>query len=75
MLGPDVLVAPVVEPGVMERDVRLPAGADWRDGWTGEVHAGGQTVTVPAPLDRPRFFVRRAAGDRSGWGFPGQARE
>jgi len=75
MLGPDVLVAPVVEPGVMERDVRLPAGADWRDGWTGEAHAGGRTVTVPAPLDRPPFFVRRAGGGRSGWGFPGQARE
>ncbi len=58
MLGDAVLVAPVVEPGLIEREVRLPAGADWRNGWTGETLAGGRTVTVPAPLDQPPFFLR-----------------
>lgn len=62
MLGPDVLVAPVVESGVTARNVRLPAGTDWRNGWTGEVQAGGQTVKVAAPLDRPPFFVRLGGG-------------
>ena len=58
MLGDAVLVAPVVEPGVTEREVRLPAGTTWRNGWTGETLAGGRTVTVPAPLDQPPFFLR-----------------
>jgi len=75
MLGDAVLVAPVVEPGVTERTVRLPAGTDWRNGWTGEAHAGGRTVTVPAPLHQPPFFVREGRDDRSGWGVPAQGRE
>ena len=48
--------------GVTARNVRLPAGTDWRNGWTGEVQAGGQTVKVAAPLDRPPFFVRLGGG-------------
>jgi alpha-glucosidase len=58
LLGEALLVAPVVEPGVTTRAVRLPLGASWRDGWTGEVFTGGQVVTRPAPYDQPPFFVR-----------------
>ena len=58
MLGDAVLVAPVVEPGVSSRAVRLPAGAGWADGWSGEVLEGGQIVERPAPYDRPPFFIR-----------------
>jgi alpha-glucosidase len=59
LLGADVLVAPVVEPGVSDRSVYLPLGADWRDVWTGESHAGGQQVVVAAGLDKPPpLFVR-----------------
>jgi len=48
----------VVEPGATSRDIQLPAGAIWRNGWTGERVEGGQTVTEPAPLDRPPYFHR-----------------
>ena len=58
MLGSAVLVAPVIEPGQDQRRVRLPLGADWTDYWRGERFVGGQVVTVPAPLDRPPFFLR-----------------
>ena len=51
MFGPDMLVAPVMEPGVTERSVYLPKGATWKDAYTGQVYEGGQTVTVPAPID------------------------
>jgi alpha-glucosidase len=61
LLGPDLLVATVVEPGATSRTVRLPAGADWADFWTGERFAGGRTVTRPAPLGQPPLFVRAGA--------------
>ena len=64
LLGADLLVAPVVEPGAVTRRVRLPAGADWRDGWTGEVHPGGMTVELEAPWHRPPH-LRRVAGPPS----------
>ncbi len=34
LLGPDLLVAPMVTEGAISRDIRLPHG-DWRDAWTG----------------------------------------
>jgi alpha-glucosidase len=58
MLGPDILVAPVVEPGAASREVRLPRGAAWRDGWSEAVFAGGTTVTLPAPYAKPPFLIR-----------------
>jgi alpha-D-xyloside xylohydrolase len=61
LFGRDLLVAPVLEAGARSRDVYLPKGASWRDAWTGEEHEGGQTVTVPAPLDRIPLFLRDGA--------------
>jgi alpha-D-xyloside xylohydrolase len=58
---PDLLVAPVTEAGARERDVYLPAGADWRDAWTGRVHPGGRTVLTDAPLDRIPLYLRDGA--------------
>ncbi len=61
LFGPDLLVAPVLEAGARRRAVRLPAGADWRDAWTGETCAGGQVRDVEAPLARIPLFVRDGA--------------
>lgn len=58
MLGPSLLVAPVVEPGATKRTVYLPAGADWYHYWSRTFVSGGQRVTVPAPWGQPPFFVR-----------------
>jgi len=52
LLGPGLLVASVLEPGARTRAVYLPAGTDWCDFHSGAWHAGGQTVTLDAPLDR-----------------------
>ena len=64
MLGPDLLVAPVMEEGVRSRTVWLPAGCGWRDARTGERFSGGQTATVPAPLDVIPVFVREGSDIR-----------
>ena len=36
----------------------LAKGADWYDFWTGEMHKGGQSVTLQTSLDRVPMFVR-----------------
>ena len=58
LMGEGILVAPVTTPGATTVDIRLPAGADWRDGWTGALHPGGTALACPAPLRRPPYFLR-----------------
>jgi len=58
LLGRDLLVTPVVEPGAEQRTVRLPRGADWLDPWTGDRHPGGTTIALDAPFDRPPYLKR-----------------
>jgi len=69
MLGPSLLVCPVTEPMLygpgsapLHREKKwrcyLPAGCDWYDFWDERRYAGGQEVTVDAPLDRVPLFVR-----------------
>ncbi|MBC8745906.1 MULTISPECIES: glycoside hydrolase family 31 protein [Paraburkholderia] len=58
MLGSSMLVAPVVDPGQSTRDVYLPAGSRWVSYWSGEAFDGGQSVTLPAPFERPVFLLR-----------------
>ncbi len=57
MFGSSYLVAPVLYAGMTERDVYLPAGK-WKNMATGEVLAGGQKVTVAAPLEVIPVFER-----------------
>ena len=58
MFGPAFLVAPVTEQGATSRSIYLPAGSDWYNYWTNERIKGGQTITVPAPIDTIPLFVR-----------------
>jgi alpha-D-xyloside xylohydrolase len=48
----------VTSQGQTHKRVYLPAGTDWYDYWTNARLAGGQTVTVAAPIDRIPVFVR-----------------
>lgn len=61
MFGPDLLVAPVIERGADKRSVYLPAGASWKDAWTGEAYEGGQWITAFAPIDRIPLYLRDGA--------------
>jgi alpha-D-xyloside xylohydrolase len=58
MFGPAFLVAPVTEQGQTEKEVYLPAGADWYNFWTNEKFSGGQTIKVAAPIDQIPVFVK-----------------
>lgn len=58
MFGEDILVAPVVYPGAISREVYLPAGAEWVDAHTGNAFSGGQTVLCDAPVDVIPLFLR-----------------
>jgi alpha-glucosidase (family GH31 glycosyl hydrolase) len=57
LLGPDVLVAPVVSAGARSRAVYFPRGC-WRALDNGETHVGPASAPVPAPLTRLPYFVR-----------------
>ncbi len=62
MLGRDLLVASVVEPGQREREVWLPAnGEGWYDYYTGQWYSGGQSIVLDAPLERLPLLVRAGA--------------
>lgn len=58
--GRDLLVYPVVEPGVDSADCYLPPG-EWRDFWTGEVMPGGQVYRVNSPLGYVPVFRKHSA--------------
>jgi alpha-glucosidase len=60
LLGADLLVASVMEPGATTREVRPPAGADWIDVWSGARLPGGVPVILDAPLDGPPPLLARA---------------
>lgn len=60
LLGPSLLVAPVITEGASARSVYLPAGT-WVGFWDGVEHAGPATFDVQAPLGQPPLFVRASA--------------
>src|SRR5262245_58222628 len=75
LFGPDLLVAPVLAPGVTTREAYLPAG-DWVDFWravhygsadggfvlgAADVTTGGAVHTIPAPLEELPLLVRAGA--------------
>ncbi len=58
LLGDDLLVTPVVDEGVREVSLELPAG-NWHSWWTGRRYSG--SATVPAPLLDTPMLVREGA--------------
>jgi alpha-glucosidase (family GH31 glycosyl hydrolase) len=75
LFGPDVLAAPVIEPGARERRLYLPHGR-WIDLWrsaaydedtgglrlgTAKLLRGRREATIPAPLDELPLLVRSGA--------------
>jgi glycosidase len=57
MLGPSLLVAPVLARGSRERRLYLPEG-EWLELGTSRRHAGPGWITVEAPLDRIPILQR-----------------
>ncbi|WP_230492493.1 glycoside hydrolase family 31 protein [Martelella alba] len=62
MLGGDLLVASVVEPGMRRRRVYLPDNSTgWYDWYSGQWYAGGREIELDAPLERLPLLVRAGA--------------
>ncbi|TFF96795.1 DUF4968 domain-containing protein [Candidatus Thorarchaeota archaeon] len=60
MIGPFLLVAPVLEESAGSRDIYLPAGV-WYDFWTGESISGPRTLSIKAGLEKLPIYVREGA--------------
>lgn len=58
LLGPSLLVAPVLEAGVTTLDVSLPSGVQWYDWWTG---ARAESGSLAAPLGSIPVFAPAGA--------------
>lgn len=58
LLGPDILVAPILDYGCRERNVYLPKGAKWTNIWTKDKIEGGKTIRVEAPIDQVPLFTK-----------------
>ncbi|MBI5529742.1 MAG: glycoside hydrolase family 31 protein [Deltaproteobacteria bacterium] len=59
--GPDIVVAPIWQTGVAEREVTIPPG-DWIDAWTGQAMTSGAAVTVDAPEHKIPIYYRNGSG-------------
>jgi alpha-D-xyloside xylohydrolase len=62
LFGSDLLVAPILDADMSERSVYLPTNVVWRNAWTDQTYAGGQWITMEAPLEHIPLFLR---GDAS----------
>ena len=63
MLGDDLLVAPVVSPGVgpnrvSKQSVWFPGGSDWFNTFTGEKYAGGTDALCASDINELPMFAR-----------------
>lgn len=59
MIGRDLLVANIVEPGVLERMIYLPDNqTGWWDFWNGTWHPGGTEIKQNVDLGSMPLFVR-----------------
>ena len=59
LYGSELLVAPVLLPGVETWTVYLPGPESWVHLWTEEVVQGQTDFTVAAPLGNPPVFYRQ----------------
>lgn len=58
MLGNQLLIAPVLEPNSVSRNVYLPKGC-WTDFWdNSKVYTGPITLSVSTPLDKIPVFIK-----------------
>lgn len=57
-LGPNLYVAPVLDPETFTVDVYLP-GQEWTytHVWTGTRYNGGSTITASTPYGKPAVFI------------------
>jgi alpha-glucosidase len=57
LLGGDLLVAPIIHEGGIDREVLIPADDEWVHVWTGDMMAAGR-CRVAGPFGAPPVFYR-----------------
>ncbi|MDL4842885.1 glycoside hydrolase family 31 protein [Aquibacillus rhizosphaerae] len=57
MIGDNVVIAPIMNPGITDRAVYLPEG-DWVDYETNQTYHGSQTHLIHANLDQLPIFIK-----------------
>ncbi|HEU4555984.1 MAG TPA: glycoside hydrolase family 31 protein [Chitinophaga sp.] len=60
MLGDALLISHVDAPGMKEKSIYLPAG-QWYYFFNDTLYEGGQSVTIPTPLEEMPLFVKAGA--------------
>ena len=60
LIGNQLLVAPVINPGCAARSVYLPKGV-WYDYYTGKRYTGGKYILAEAPIDHLPMFAKAGA--------------
>lgn len=66
LLGPDLMVAPVLDKGAETVEVYFPAGSEWLDLWTGaDAGKPGHWIRMPAPLSKPAVFIRQGTPSKA----------
>jgi alpha-glucosidase len=60
LLGENLLVAPVIQPGARARAVYLPPGL-WHEFWSAETHRGRKYILADAPLHHLPLYVKAGA--------------
>ncbi len=58
LFGPSLLINPVCEYKLINREVYLPKSAGWYDLYSGKWFAGGQKIIAGAPYERMPVFVK-----------------
>ncbi|TCT22447.1 alpha-glucosidase [Melghiribacillus thermohalophilus] len=58
MIGDNVIVAPIMSPGVTDRAVYLPEG-EWADYFSGDMYEGNKVHLIHAELDQLPVFIKR----------------
>jgi alpha-glucosidase (family GH31 glycosyl hydrolase) len=58
MWGDAFLVSPVKSPGLKNQHFYLPKGTTWTDFYTGEIHNGGVSITMPLTIDHIPVLVK-----------------
>ncbi|MGM0789429.1 MAG: glycoside hydrolase family 31 protein [Bacillota bacterium] len=58
MIGDNVIIAPIMQPGTSHRAVYLPEGM-WVDYWTGSIYEGEKHHLIKAPLETLPIFISK----------------
>ena len=59
MFGDSLLVCPIAELNVRQRQVYFPLSDIWIDAYTGDEYEGGTTILADAPLERIPVYVKK----------------